>query len=260
MSRISDVRSRILQLKIFSRLRLCAGERSSSKITVSTSCRRQTSANSPALPLPMNVAGLSDTTFCQPSPMTSPPAVAASSPSSASESRVSARLRDLSSTPTRKTRSGRFFLVSMSAFNFLRTERLSDLKIHHGRFFCFVQHAHVEAVVNDQRLRRDAVHDEHVAANRAAGPNDGFAAKNRRAGINRNAVLNRRVPVLAAQLLSASGGFRAERDAMIHLHVVADDGGFANNRAGAMVHEKVRPDLRARMQVHARARMRPLDR
>ena len=41
MSRISDVRSRILQLKIFSRLRLCAGESSSSKMTVSTSLRRQ---------------------------------------------------------------------------------------------------------------------------------------------------------------------------------------------------------------------------
>ena len=41
MSRISDVRSRILQLKIFSRLRLWAGERSSSKMTVSTSLRRQ---------------------------------------------------------------------------------------------------------------------------------------------------------------------------------------------------------------------------
>src|ERR1035441_2449233 len=183
MSRISDVRSRILQLKIFSGLWLCAGERSSSKITVSTSCRRQTSANSPALPVPMNVAGLSDTTFCQPSPMTSPPAVAASSPSSASESRVSARLRDLSSTPTRKTRSGRFFLVSMSAFNGCD---VSNLKIHHGGFFGLVQHAHVEAVVNNQRFRREAVHDEHVAANRAAGADDGLAAEDGRARINRD--------------------------------------------------------------------------
>ena len=33
---------------------------------------------------------------------------------------------------------------------------------------------------------------------------------------------------------------------------------FADDRAGAMVHEEVRADLRARMQVHARAAMRPL--
>src|ERR1035438_9596401 len=130
MSRISDVRSRTLQLKIFSRLRLCAGERSSSKITVSTSCRRQKSANSSALPLPMNVAGDSDSIFWIPVSMTSPPAVSVSSPSSASESRrevgpsscLSGRLeacptRDLSSTPTRKTRSGRVFLFSMRDFN-----------------------------------------------------------------------------------------------------------------------------------------------
>ena len=55
--------------------------------------------------------------FWMPSPTTSPPAVAASSTSSASESRVSRRRRDLNSAPMRNTRSGRVFLVSMSAFN-----------------------------------------------------------------------------------------------------------------------------------------------
>ena len=154
-----------------------------------------------ALPLPMNVAGLSDSVFCRPSPTTSPPAVAASSPSSASESRVSAWLRDLSSTPTRKTRSGRVFLVSMSAFNGLR--RFKSENPPRSFLFALVQHAHVEAVVNDQRLRRDAVHEEHVAANRAAGADDGLAAENRRAGINRHAVLDGRMPFLAAQLLAA---------------------------------------------------------
>jgi len=72
-----------------------------------------------------------------------------------------------------------------------------------------------------KRLRRDAFHEEHVAANRAAGANDGLAAENRRARINRDAVLDGRMPFLAAQLLSAGGGFRAERDAVIHLHVIA---------------------------------------
>jgi hypothetical protein len=121
MSRISDVRSRILQLKIFSRLRLCAGERSSSKITVSTSCRRQKSANSSALPLPMNVAGFSDSIFWA---VADDFAAGGGGQFAEFGERIAdvRAVADLSSTPTRKTRSGRVFLVSMSAFNGLRTE------------------------------------------------------------------------------------------------------------------------------------------
>jgi hypothetical protein len=46
-----------------------------------------------------------------------------------------------------------------------------------------------------------------------------------------------------AQLLSAGGAARAERDAVIHLHVIADDGGLAHHRAGAVINEEVGADL-----------------
>ena len=62
-------------------------------------------------------------------------------------------------------------------------------------------------------------------------------------GINRHAVFNRRMPFLAAQRLSARRGFRAERHAVIHLHMIADDGRLADDRAGAMIHKKMRADL-----------------
>ncbi|SPE51806.1 hypothetical protein SBV1_1430023 [Verrucomicrobia bacterium] len=117
MSRISEVRSSTLQLNTRSRLRLCAGESSSSKITVSTSACRQCRANSSALPLPMKVPALGAASFCKPSPTTCPPAVVANSESSSKESRNSQPSRAWSSTPIRKTRSVLRLLVSISAFN-----------------------------------------------------------------------------------------------------------------------------------------------
>src|SRR5258705_8317491 len=119
-----EVRSRTLQLNTFSRLRLWAGESSSSKITVSTSARRQWSENSSALPLPIKVVAQGETNFCTPSPTTWPPAVVASSVSSSNESRGSAPFRVLSSTPTRKTRSVLRVLISMSDFNAARRRSL----------------------------------------------------------------------------------------------------------------------------------------
>src|ERR1044071_5351055 len=118
MSRINEVRSRTLQLKIFSRLRLCPGESSSSKITVSTSARLQWRANSSALPLPINVAAHGPAIFWVPSPITTPPAVTANSESSSRESPEP--FLDLSSTPTRKTRSVFRSRVSIKAFNSVR--------------------------------------------------------------------------------------------------------------------------------------------
>ena len=131
MSRINEVRSKILQLKTPSRLRLWAGESSSSKMTVSTSARRQCSANSAALPVPMKVLAQGAAIFCNPSPTTSPPAVVANSESSSNESCVPQPFRDLSSTPTRKTRSVRRFLVSISAFNYLAANGSLSFKLLH---------------------------------------------------------------------------------------------------------------------------------
>ena len=50
---------------------------------------------------------------------------------------------------------------------------------------------------------------------------------------------------------------RSERYAMIQLHVLADLARLANDHAGAVINEKMRPDSCAGMNVDAGARMRP---
>ena len=89
-------------------------------------------------------------------------------------------------------------------------------------------------------------------------PIDGVAAHDRGAGVDRHAVFDGRMAFLSAQCLPRGQRLRHQTDALIHLHVVADDGGLAHDRAGAVIHEEVRADLRARMQVHAGAGVRPL--
>ena len=129
MSRISAVRSSTLQSKIRSKLRVCAGLNSSSKITVSTTSCLASSANSPALPLPMKVATCGRSSFCVPSPMMVAPAVVASSASSSIDSFTSKVFPCLSSAPTRKTRS---VLPSCSARDF--TGQCGDGSKCDGRF------------------------------------------------------------------------------------------------------------------------------
>jgi len=51
---------------------------------------------------------------------------------------------------------------------------------------------------------------------------------------------------------------RAERDALIELHVVADEARLADDDAGAMVDEEALADARARVDVDAGARVRLL--
>ena len=62
----------------------------------------------------------------------------------------------------------------------------------------------------------------------------------------------------AAQALAAAGRQRAQRDALVQLHVVADDGRLADDHAGAVVDAEVLADSRPRRDVDARARMRQL--
>ena len=50
---------------------------------------------------------------------------------------------------------------------------------------------------------------------------------------------------------------RPERDAVVKLHVRADDAAFADDDAGAVIDEKVRADLRAGMDVDTGAAVRP---
>src|SRR5436309_9005144 len=77
----------------------------------------------------------------------------------------------------------------------------SNLKIHRAREF--VQHFDLHVFVNDQRIGRDAVSEEHVRADGGAFADDGVAAHDGRAGINRHVIFNGRMAFLAAQHLAA---------------------------------------------------------
>ena len=126
-----------------------------------------------------------------------------------------------------------------------------------GGFVGFAQDAHVEAVVDDEGVGRDAVHDEDVAADGAAAADDGFAAEDGRAGIDRDVVLDGWVALFSLEQLAAGGRARAEGDAVIELHVVSDHAGFADHGAGAVIDEKVRTNFRAGVNVHPGAAVRP---
>ena len=91
--------------------------------------------------------------------------------------------------------------------------------------------------------------DEGVTADDDVFADDGIAAENRRSRIDRHVVMNGRVAFFAAQVLTAAGGERAERHALIDLDVVADHGRFTDNDARAVVNEEVLTDRRARVDV-----------
>ena len=87
MSRMSAVRSMILTLlsTVFSRFDCCDGVSSSSNMTRSAAYERASWAISSALPVPTNVRGLGDSSFCVVFATVSAPAVSARRSSSASE-------------------------------------------------------------------------------------------------------------------------------------------------------------------------------
>ena len=95
--------------------------------------------------------------------------------------------------------------------------------------------------------------DEHVAADDGIVADHGVPAQYGRAGIDGHVVLDGGVAALAVQLLAAPGGQRAQGDALVELHIVADDGGLADDDAGAVVDEEVSADLRPGVDVDAGA-------
>ena len=102
------------------------------------------------------------------------------------------------------------------------------------------------------------MHEEDVRPHRAVRADDGLAAHDGRARVDGDVVLDGRVALLAFQRLPARERARHEADALIHLHMVPDGARLADDRAGAVVHEEVRADARAGVQVHAAAAVRPL--
>ena len=94
--------------------------------------------------------------------------------------------------------------------------------------------------------------DEDVGADDAVPADHRAAAKDRRAGVNGHIVLDSGVALLSPQALSAPGGQRAKRHALIDLHVVADDRGLAHHNAGAVVNKEIPADGGAGVDVDAR--------
>ena len=105
--------------------------------------------------------------------------------------------------------------------------------------------AHAGVGVNGTR-------DECVAADNSVFAHDCIAAENGGSGVNGNVVLNRRVAFFAGKSLTASCRECAQRNALINLHVLADDRGFANDDAGAVIDKEVLADGCARVDVDTR--------
>ena len=78
----------------------------------------------------------------------------------------------------------------------------------------------------------DRVGDEYVGADDTVPADDGPATKNGSTGINGHMVLNGRMPLPAPQALTAPGGKGTQCDTLVNLHMLANDGGFADDDSG----------------------------
>ena len=99
------------------------------------------------------------------------------------------------------------------------------------------------------RSRRHGHGNKGVAADDGVVTDNGFTAQNRSAGINCNVVFNSGMTLFAAQILAAPGRQRADGNALVDFHVVADDGSFAHYDAGAVIDKKEAADGGAGMDV-----------
>ena len=88
-----------------------------------------------------------------------------------------------------------------------------------------------------------------VSADHRVVADDRVSAENRAAGVNDDVVLDGRMPLDAREFLLDEP--RAERDALIKLHVPADDGRLADDDARSVVDVESRTDRGARVNVDA---------
>ena len=98
----------------------------------------------------------------------------------------------------------------------------------------------------------DGACDEGVSADDCVFTYDGIAAENGGSCVNGDIVQNCRVALFARKSLAASRGKSSQRNALINLHILADDCGFANHNAGTVVDKEVLADGCTRMDVNAR--------
>src|SRR4051812_19093343 len=89
------------------------------------------------------------------------------------------------------------------------------------------------ALVVHERPRWHRVGEPDVAADDRIRADDRVAAENRRVRVDHHAILDRGVALRAGRLLHDRE--RTERDALVQLHVVADDCRLADHEAGAVV-------------------------
>lgn len=115
----------------------------------------------------------------------------------------------------------------------------------------------MDILVEDEGIGRDAVHEKDVCADGAPRADDCFTTDDRCAGVNGDMVLEGGMAFLTAQLLTSGEGSGDQADALVHFHVVADEGGFTDDGAGAMINEEMGPDSGARMQIHSGAAVGP---
>src|SRR5690606_3613823 len=92
------------------------------------------------------------------------------------------------------------------------------------------------------RAGRHRVGEPDVAADHAAAPDHRLAAQDRGAGVDGDVVLDRGMALHAAQHLAGARGERAERDALVEDHAVADLRRLADHDAGAVIDEEAPAD------------------
>ena len=115
--------------------------------------------------------------------------------------------------------------------------------------FARILHIHV-ALVEHYRVGLDAIGEPHVTADDRVVPDGCLAAQNGGAGVDGHIVLDGGVALDAC--LGLVNAQRAQRNALINLHIVANDGRLAHNNARAVVDAERVADLRARVNVDAR--------
>ena len=109
-------------------------------------------------------------------------------------------------------------------------------------------------------MRIDTASQPHIAANHRIVANACCAAQNRGVGIDHNPILDGRMPLGASHKVAIAVSLkrnRAERHALIKLHVAADLTGFADDNTGAVIDKKVIADRGTWMDIDARSRVRP---
>lgn len=95
-------------------------------------------------------------------------------------------------------------------------------------------------------MRRHREGHEGGAGNDRALADDRLAAEHAGVGVDGDVVLNSGMALHASQTLTTAGGKRAQRDALVQLHMVTDGSGLADDDASAVIDEEVLADMSSR--------------